>query len=698
MTWIGLLLWMGSCLAGLAEAEEPSGEALTASKDPEQSFRKGIASYKDGCYEEAITQLEASLDLSYGWAEYAYFYLLQSHWKAEHVAEAMGFCKAFQQHFPQSPLAERVAYIEAEGYQKSSAYWLASRAFESYLKTKEYGEVRLRYGEVLEQLERFSEAYANYQRVREKWPRSPEARTAKERARKILEEYPESIEPLSRASYLKEEAGRCLREGANREALSLYEELQGLPLSRQEQEIVFLHRILALVNMRDPQNAHDVLRSLMKAYPRSKEIPEGLLAVGRSYWRRDRNREAFPVLTYLLEEYTDTEEAGRAGFILGRIHFEAGHLKKAIRQYRETRFLFPDTRWEEEAAWGEAWCYYLLGRYVACAEHLKECVAQEVWDLSIPRAIYWQARCLEKAGMLSKSRPVYERVRNGYPDSYYSVLAEWRLSGKPLQEVIAPRAEGVIEQVDPPAGSPAFEKLADPALPLLVDVGLLKDAVERLDWLRDVEDIDGLSQVDWAEAYCMAGDYLKALRLIKRHGLLADHLPAAISGQDPEARRFLHLLYPLPARFGIPEKARQRGLDPLLVAGLIHQESVFMHDALSPAGAVGLMQIMPATGRQVAKAIGLKDFKIASLQEPEVNLMIGTAYLEGLAARYDEDWPRVFAAYNAGPGAVARWTALMPHAETDEFVEGIRYRETRIYVRKVLFNWSLYHRIYRFDR
>ena len=154
------------------------------------------------------------------------------------------------------------------------------------------------------------------------------------------------------------------------------------------------------------------------------------------------------------------------------------------------------------------------------------------------------------------------------------------------------------------------------------------------------------------------------------------------------------MLYPLPARFDIQEKARQRGLDPFLVAGLIHQESVFMHDAISPAGAIGLMQIMPATGRRVAERIGLEGFSVASLQEPEVNVTIGTAYLEGLARRYEEDWPKVFSAYNAGPGAVARWTALMPSAETDEFVEGILYRETRIYTKKVLFNWSLYHRIY----
>ncbi len=332
------------------------------------------------------------------------------------------------------------------------------------------------------------------------------------------------------------------------------------------------------------------------------------MVVGRGYWRRDLNQEAFPVLTHLVEEYTDAEEAGGAAFILGRIHFEAGHLKKAIRQYRETRFLFPDTNWEEEAAWGEAWCYYLLGKYEACAEHLRECVSEEVWDLSIPRALYWQARCLERAGRLAESRVVYERTRNGYPDSYYSVLAEWRLTGKALKEVIAPQVEGVGAQANEPEEPKAFEKLADPALPLLVETGLLKDAVARLDWLRNGAQGGGVTQEDWVEAYCLAGDYLKGLRIAMQEGLLSPRLEEGIYGRDPDAKRFLHLLYPLPARFGIQEKARQRGLDPFLVAGLIHQESVFMHDAISPAGAVGLMQIMPATGRRVAEKIGLEGF------------------------------------------------------------------------------------------
>jgi soluble lytic murein transglycosylase len=661
---------------------------------PEEWFQKGISAYKDERYEVAIALFETCLKTPTEWAEYPYFYLLASHWKAKHVAEALGLCKAFQQHFPESHLAERVANIEAQGYERSSAYWLASQAYVSLLEKQEIAEARLRYGAVLEQLDRFAEAHANYQKIRKKWPGSAEARTARVRAWKIAEDHPASIESIPRATHLQEEVTLCLREGAYASALSFCRELGGFSLSPAERRQVLLDQIQALVGTRQHHSAHEVLRSLIRDHPGSKEVPKGLLVVGRSYWRRDKNQEAFPVLTELLEEYTDTEEAARAAFILGRIHFEEGNLKEAIRQYRETRFLFYDTEWEDEAAWGEAWCYYLLGQYLSCADHLRECLAQGVWDVSIPRALYWQARCLEKAGKLVESRAVYEKTRQGYGNSFYSVLAEWRLSDQSLEEIIVGEGGDISVRPEEPEAPAAFEKLGDPAMPLLVETGLLKDAVARLDWLRNGSAAADLAGRDWVEAYCLAGDYLKGLRMARREGLLGPSLTDEFFPLDPEDSRFLYLLYPLPSRYDIQGKAEKRGLNPLLVAGLIHQESVFMADAVSPAGAIGLMQIMPATGRRVAKQIGLEGFRVESLRNPEVNVEIGTAYLEGLVDRYDGDWPKVFAAYNAGPGAVARWTALMPAAETDEFIEGIRYRETRIYTKKVLYNWALYHRMY----
>ena len=108
VAWFGFLLFAWSHLTGLSTAEGPDAENQSPENIPEESFRKGIASYKEERYEEAIAHLETSLRTATEWEEYPYFDLLQSHWNAEHVAEALGFCKAFQQRFPESPLIDRV--------------------------------------------------------------------------------------------------------------------------------------------------------------------------------------------------------------------------------------------------------------------------------------------------------------------------------------------------------------------------------------------------------------------------------------------------------------------------------------------------------------------------------------------------------------------------------------------------------------
>jgi outer membrane protein assembly factor BamD (BamD/ComL family) len=100
VAWFGFLLVAWLHLTGFSTVEGSGAENQPSENNPEESFRKGIASYKEERYEEAIAHLETSLRTPTEWEEYPCFYLLESHWKAEHVAEALGFCKVFQQRCP----------------------------------------------------------------------------------------------------------------------------------------------------------------------------------------------------------------------------------------------------------------------------------------------------------------------------------------------------------------------------------------------------------------------------------------------------------------------------------------------------------------------------------------------------------------------------------------------------------------------
>jgi soluble lytic murein transglycosylase len=133
----------------------------------------------------------------------------------------------------------------------------------------------------------------------------------------------------------------------------------------------------------------------------------------------------------------------------------------------------------------------------------------------------------------------------------------------------------------------------------------------------------------------------------------------------------------------IRQQARDKGLDPALVAAVIYAESHFRDGQTSPAGALGLMQITPETARYIARKSGGTAFVVGDLATPQVNIAYGTYYLRYLLRRYDGNEAVALAAYNAGEGNVDRWIASARTRDRALTVDAIPYAETRAYVTRV---------------
>ena len=132
-----------------------------------------------------------------------------------------------------------------------------------------------------------------------------------------------------------------------------------------------------------------------------------------------------------------------------------------------------------------------------------------------------------------------------------------------------------------------------------------------------------------------------------------------------------------------------------MLAALIRQESAFTPAIHSPAGAIGLMQVMPATGRDLARRQGLRGFTAASLETAEINLHLGTRFLVDMEQRYsDGELPLVLSAYNAGPTRARRWRRLPEAEDPLRFTERIPFEETRGYVKNITRNIRLYQLLY----
>ncbi|WP_346888251.1 lytic transglycosylase domain-containing protein [Clostridium sp. UBA1056] len=156
----------------------------------------------------------------------------------------------------------------------------------------------------------------------------------------------------------------------------------------------------------------------------------------------------------------------------------------------------------------------------------------------------------------------------------------------------------------------------------------------------------------------------------------------------------LKSFFPLEYEKSIIEYSHMYNVDPNLVAAVINTESKFLEDASSSKGAIGLMQIMPDTGKWIAETLQLQDFNEAMIKNPELNIRMGTWYLSKLSEDFKGDYTLTLAAYNGGPGNVTKWLENEKYSSDGENLHKIPFKETKNYVQRVRFNHRMYRYLY----
>ncbi len=288
-------------------------------------------------------------------------------------------------------------------------------------------------------------------------------------------------------------------------------------------------------------------------------------------------------------------------------------------------------------------------------------------DRRDPTWRYWRARCLEQLGRKSEARTIYRELAKSL--DYYGMLAADRLDldYRIVQQVSRPSSE-VISQL---ALRPALVRARE-----LVYAGLYP--------LADAEWASGTRNLS-TPGRCQAA------LLAERWGWHARVIPTLAGGgcwQD------LSLIYPIAFEPTLVPQAARLDLDLSWIYGLIRQESVFRPNAVSHVGAMGLMQLMPATAKKYSAGIGLTLDDPSDLLDPKTNLKVGSAYLGTLLQHFDGSQAMATAAYNAGENRVDTWRPDSGTLPADVWIDTIPFSETRNYVRKVMaqtvmFDWRL---------
>jgi soluble lytic murein transglycosylase len=159
-------------------------------------------------------------------------------------------------------------------------------------------------------------------------------------------------------------------------------------------------------------------------------------------------------------------------------------------------------------------------------------------------------------------------------------------------------------------------------------------------------------------------------------------------------RAFWEYAYPRAWESAVVQASKATAVPEELIWGIMRAESHFRSEARSPVGALGLMQMMPFTGRKVADLLNLKSFDTRTLIEPETNIKLGSRYLQRLVEKFSGKVPLVAGAYNAGPHRVHAWVRNFGSLDMDEFIEHIPFNETRNYVKRVSRNFQIYRLLY----
>ena len=230
--------------------------------------------------------------------------------------------------------------------------------------------------------------------------------------------------------------------------------------------------------------------------------------------------------------------------------------------------------------------------------------------------------------------------------------------------------------------------------PLAVDEQLVSELESRPEVIRARElylvglDSRGRSEWDTAVRDLSREEKLQAALLAHRWGWHSRAIATAARAAEYDD---LAIRYPLPFAKAFETSARAADIPPTWALGVARSESLFMRDVRSHAGAVGVMQLMPDTGRAVARRLNLEFAGINSLKDPATNIRLGTSYLGEMQARFGGNRVLATAAYNAGPHRVDAWMPQSTPVETRVWVENIPFNETRKYVRRVLAAETIFH-------
>ena len=661
-------------LAAERYREKDFGEAYTLSGKstdlPRRAFMRGMAAFRLDKLEEAVSLLaeaEQKLPLI---GDYAAYYQAETLLKLKRHPAAFAKVTANLSAFPSSKLIRRAEKLAADILFEMGDYKGAYKSYQTYIEKYASGsdaiDANFYSARCREELADLGGALAIYRSIWLNNPASILAAKSQERL-KLLEKYPIKPAPYTAEELLK----RASTLYAQNEFSASLKTLEMIPVASQPQAIISMIDLrtgMAQYRLRHYKLAE---KQFVKAAttPLAGTRSEARFWLARSLDRQDLKEPALAMFLELAGEGKKQEFADDA-------LIEAAGLQRGLGRYAEAARLFDqafkasaESKAVDRLIWDSGWCSYLAGEYPVAIDILKGLLNNETQR---EKAMYWLARALEKKGDTNAAQ-YYRTLLDEFPAGFYATWYRDQKGIKDNREALGNR--NALTELPLLAG---FDKPR-----LLASLGLLEEArAEATAVRKKIGDKKGQFPA-LARIYLEMHDYGSAISLFMQNrpiGWEKGTLPLWSAG------------YPRAYTELVSQNAQLNGISEGLVYALIRAESGFAPAIKSSAGAIGLMQMMPATAKMTAREKG--EFNPQLLTLPEYNIRLGTKHLRDLMKEQSGDVVYMAAAYNAGSAALERWKKRSRRLSMDEFIENIPYEETRNYVKKVYASAATYRQLY----
>ncbi len=650
------------------------GAYLSAGKSADltqRSFVRGMAALRLDKFEEAASLLAEAEQKLPMVADYAALYQAEALLKLKRYPAAAAKAASIHGTYSSSKTVRRSEKLYADILYEAADYKGALKSYKSFIDKHPTGgdavDASFQSARCREELGDAAGAVPVYRSIWLNSPVSPLAARSQERLKQL--ELPDLVVPPFSAEELLKRASTLY---AHNEYSASLKTLEMIPTASQAQAIssrVDLRAGMARYRLRQYKQAEkQFLRAVASPLPGVRS--EARFWLAKCLERQDLKERA-------LAQYLELAGEGKKLEFADDALIEAGGLKRSLGQYAEAARLFDqaaglstEPKAVAGSVWNSGWCRYLAGEYAAAVETFKVLLADEALR---EKALYWLGRALEANGDGSSAAPYYRTLLVEYPAGFYATWYREQKGVKDSRESLGVRDP--LAELPLPAG---YDKVL-----LLASLGMLEEARSEMAATRKKYGDKKGQFPALARVYLEMRDFGAAISLFMQNRPVAwekGTLPLWTAG------------YPRAYTGLVSRNAALNGLSEGLVYALIRAESGFAPAIKSGAGAIGLMQMMPATAKLTAREKG--DFDPQRLTVPEFNIRLGTKHLHDLMKEYNGDVVYMAAAYNAGSGALERWKKSFKGLKKDEFIESIPYQETRDYVKKVYASSAIYRQLY----